>query len=144
MLGLKLNHISKRGSWSNGEHGVGYHRALIYHTELTQLVRPPGSSVKHMKYHLRWSPVREQIKTLSALLVLCEGNPLVISFSPLIRPVMHSFEVFFVVSLIKLLKIVALSVIWDAFTLICDNLSDLLVSVYWHSSAAPQKLIRNK
>ena len=47
---------------------------------------------------------RNQMETFSALLVLCEGNPPVTSGFPSQRPVMWSFDVFFILHLNKRLS----------------------------------------
>ena len=72
MLGLKLNHVSKRGSGF-----VVVSSAIPYHS------REPSSWWHHL------------METFSALLALCEGKPPVTGWFPSQRPVMRCFDVFF-------------------------------------------------
>ena len=72
-------------------------KAFISGNQMTQ------NTGKH--YHIcRWSWWRHQMEIFSTLLALCEGNPQVTGVFPSQRPVTWSFDVFFHVSLNKLLR----------------------------------------
>ena len=86
MLGLQLIHVSK-----NGPLGDNISVSVCISTRNTGCVR--GAP--------RW---RHQMKTFSALLALCEGNPLVTGGFPSQRPVTRSFDVFFHLRLNKRLS----------------------------------------
>ena len=60
--------------------------------------------------------------TLSALLALYEGNPPVTGGFPLQRPVMGKFDVFFVVSVNKVLNNLEFLVIWDVTAMHCMSM----------------------
>ena len=62
------------------------------------------------------------VKTLSALLALCEGKSPFTGGSPHKGAVRQSYDLFFSINVNKPLNRVELLVIWDTMTLIwCDN-----------------------
>ena len=68
-----------------------------------------------------WS--RDQMETFSALLALCEGNPLVTGGFPSQRPVTWNFDIFFDLCLNKRLSKQSWGWwFWDAITLIMTSL----------------------
>ena len=110
MLGLKLNHVSKRGDWSPPHLGL----VPLLHSYPLKISRKaskyrydiltPGS--RYRTIHWTWGQNiyqggqisfprwRHQMETFSALLALCEGNPPVTGGFPSNRPVTWNLSFF--------------------------------------------------
>ena len=121
MLGLKLNHVSKRGHWYHSCFQIKYgqgcvvfsfdlisHHCIIYSLSYIYcFISSHWSLVNHLlSLNCHWGNPWwcHQMETFSALLILCVGNSPVTSEFPSQRPVTRSFGIFFDLLLNKCLS----------------------------------------